>query len=83
MFNSNENIEIAKLESDRNNIRQPCQDIIIPKAYGQIDNVPSLDAYGKINMPQQYDQQMNADRMNPEILSAFKNNPYAQSLNSY
>ena len=83
MFNSNENIEIARRESDMNNIRQPCDGPIIRKQVGQINTIPSLDSYGKINMPQQYDQQMNSDRMNPDILSAFKSNPYAQSLNSY
>ena len=34
-------------------------------------------------MPQQYDLEVNTNRINPDILSAFKSNPYAQSLHSY
>ena len=31
---------------------------------------------------QTYDQKLNNDRINPDLLSAFKNNPYTQSLHS-
>ena len=34
-------------------------------------------------MPQQYNEQINCDRMNPDILQAFKSNPYTQSLKSF
>jgi hypothetical protein len=84
MFNSHDNIEIARQDSDRSNKRMPNQNLVIPQApYQGGDGIPSLETYGKINMPQQYSQELNNDRMNPDILSAFKNNPYTKSLNSY
>ena len=44
---------------------------------------PSMQTHGKINTPQYYDQCLNCDRIQPDILSAFKNNPYTQSLHSH
>lgn len=44
---------------------------------------PSMQTHGKVNAPQYYDQCMNCDRIQPDILSAFKNNPYTQSLHSH
>jgi hypothetical protein len=41
---------------------------------------PSVETYGSINMPQYYNQEINCERINPDILSAFKNNPYTHSL---
>ena len=43
---------------------------------------PCMDTHGKINAPQYYDQCNNCDRIQPDILSAFKDNPYTQSLHS-
>jgi len=54
-----------------------------PNAQSIASGIPSTDTLGKIVMPQQYDQTINSERMNPDILQAFKCNPYAQSLNSY
>jgi len=83
LFNQNTNIQIAKRDHDRENNRTYNKTRVIPEGNSVTGIVPSLETYGKINMPQQYNQQMNSDRMNPEILTAFKSNPYAQSLNSY
>ena len=83
IFNGSENMQFAKRENDIINQRLPCPDHIIQQPNSLADTIPSLDSFGKINMPQQQNQQINADRMNPDILSAFKSNPYAQSLNSY
>ena len=84
MFNSQDNIEIAKQDSDRSNKRMPTNNLVIPQTnYQSANGIPSLESYGKINMPQQYSQDVNNERMNPDILSAFKSNPYSQSLNSY
>ena len=33
--------------------------------------------------PQYYDNCQDCNRINPDILTAFKQNPYTQSLNSY
>ena len=85
MFNSQTNMDIAKKDTNRVNDRMQTTDFIYNQQMEPsiAANIPSADSYGKINMPQQYKQEVNSERMNPEILSAFKNNPYAQSLNSY
>jgi hypothetical protein len=45
---------------------------------------PSVETYGKPRMPQNYPRSaIECERINPEILDAFRNNPYTQSLNSY
>jgi len=41
---------------------------------------PSVQTYGSINMPQTYHESINCDRIQPDILNAFKNNPYTHSL---
>jgi hypothetical protein len=41
---------------------------------------PSLQTYGAIHAPQYYNECANCDRINPDILTAFKNNPYTHSL---
>lgn len=45
--------------------------------------IPSADTYGSINMPQNRLSNQGTERMNPDILTAFKNNPYTHSLNSW
>ena len=42
-----------------------------------------MDTYGKINTPQYYDQCQGCERISPDILTAFKKNPYTQSLQSW
>lgn len=45
---------------------------------------PSVETYGKARMPQNYPRNaIECERINPDILDAFRNNPYTQSLNSY
>lgn len=43
-------------------------------------NIPNIDTHGSINMPS-YTEKEN-DRLNPDLLQAFKNNPYTHSLHS-
>jgi hypothetical protein len=43
---------------------------------------PSVQTYGAIRAPQYYNECYGCDRINPDILTAFKNNPYTQSLTS-
>jgi hypothetical protein len=43
-------------------------------------NIPTVDTHGSINMPS-YTEKEN-DRLNPDLLQAFKNNPYTHSLQS-
>ena len=45
--------------------------------------IPCLDTYGKVNAPQYYNECKSCERIEPNILSAFKKNPYAQSLQSW
>jgi hypothetical protein len=45
---------------------------------------PSVETYGKTRMPQNYPRNaIECERINPDILDAFRNNPYTQSLSSY
>ena len=81
IFQPTANIQIAKKDKDRVNNRMQSDDFVQPRSLS--GSIPSLETYGKINMPQQYDLEVNTNRMNPELLSAFKNNPYTQSLQSY
>ena len=47
-------------------------------------NIPSVEQHGAINGGQVYNQEkIGTERMNPDLLNAFKRNPYTQSLNSY
>ena len=71
-----QNISIAKRDADRSPYRAHA-----PSA--QVNAIPSVETYGDINMPQLYDQNKSCDRINPDILKAFKENPYTQSLNSW
>jgi hypothetical protein len=41
---------------------------------------PSVQTYGAINAPQYYNECQMCDRIQPDILTAFKNNPYTHSL---
>lgn len=41
---------------------------------------PSKEIYQNVKFPQKLDQNMNCERIQPDILNAFKNNPYTQSL---
>ena len=45
---------------------------------------PSVEQYGKLHGTQEYDNnKIGSDRINPDLLNAFKSNPYTQSLNSW
>ena len=76
IFNQTDNISIQRKDSDRNNNRE-----FVPHS-GPV-NLPTMETHGKLRAGQQYDQNMSCERMNPDILTAFKNNPYTQSLNSW
>ncbi len=79
LLNSEENVHIDKNDNDRRNNR-----MWVRNSNSTINGtIPSVETYGKINVPQQYDNCQNCDRINPDILNAFKENPYTKSLNSY
>lgn len=73
LFNPNVNAQSYKLDSDRNNNR-----MWVPAATNAIG--PTLNTYGKVNVPQYNNQCTNCERIQPDILTAFKENPYTQSL---
>uniref|UniRef100_A0A6C0E6A0 DUF5899 domain-containing protein n=1 Tax=viral metagenome TaxID=1070528 RepID=A0A6C0E6A0_9ZZZZ len=73
LFNPVMNATISKLDSDRDNNRMWAPEAVIPAG-------PSVQTYGKINMPQYYNECYNCDRIQPDLLNAFRENPYTHSL---
>ena len=73
VFNQQMNVNISRQDSDRYNYRvnAPASVIAMP---------PSKEIYGKINVPQYYNECAGCDRIQPDILNAFRNNPYTHSL---
>ena len=79
VLNHEQQMKIDKNDTDRNNNR-----MWVRNGNSSINNaIPSVENHGKINMPQYYDNCHNCERINPEILTAFKENPYTKSLSSY
>jgi hypothetical protein len=78
LLNSNENMKIDKRDNDRDNNR-----MWAPQNHVAGGSVPSMETHGKMNMPQYYDNCQSCERIQPDILTAFKENPYTQSLNSF
>lgn len=76
LFNSNTNVNISRLDADRANHR----DMVMTNAPSSI---PSIDIYGKMTMPQSYDESKLNERIQPDILNAFRQNPYTHSLQTY
>lgn len=77
LLNHDENVHIDKKEGDRVNNR-----MWVPNG-GVAQAIPSVETHGKMNMPQYYNNCQGCDRIQPDLLTAFKQNPYTQSLNSY
>jgi hypothetical protein len=75
LFNNQNNISMNRDENVLTNNRQQ-----LPT--GGPNHVPSSQFIGEMNGPAGYDAQFNSSRMDAGLLSAFKNNPYTQSLNS-
>ena len=75
IFNTNLNVRVAKNEQDRNNTR-----MWVPSNMPQ--QAMSKEVYGKITEPQGYQQNIAIERMAPDLLNAFKANPYTHSLSS-
>ena len=73
VFNQQMNVNISRQDSDRYNYRvnAPAAVLAMP---------PSKEIYGKINVPQYYNENANCERIQPDILNAFRNNPYTHSL---
>ena len=80
MFNQVENISIHKRDGDRDNNRW-----WVPSSGGTagITARGVVENLDRVKVTQGYDQSVNNDRIAPELLNAFKNNPYTQSLTSW
>jgi hypothetical protein len=73
LFNQEMNIH-CKDDSDRFDGR-------MNPAYSRLSGLPpSTQTYGAVHAPQYYNECAGCDRINPDILSAFKENPYTHSL---
>ena len=80
IFNQNDNISITKRDGDRDNNRW-----WVPSA-GNTAGVTSrgaMENMDRVKVSQGYNQSINTDRIAPDILNAFKSNPYTQSLSSW
>jgi hypothetical protein len=80
IFNQQDNISIHRRDSDRDNNR-----MWVPSSgdtAGLTLRAPN-ETIDRVKVSQGYNQNMNTDRIAPDILSAFKNNPYTQSLSSW
>jgi hypothetical protein len=73
IYNQTMNVNIAKIDSDRDNTR-----MWVPNNMGYKPMVK--ENYGEIRTSQQYDQNMNCDRISPDLLDAFRKNPFTHSL---
>lgn len=83
IYNGSINMDIHRNQNDIFNTRAPVPDKKLPRPDNFWQQIPSSDNFGKVAPINQLSNNINEDRMNPEILSAFKSNPYAQSLQSY
>jgi hypothetical protein len=72
-FNNQYNVSIARQDADcfNNRVNAPSAVIKAP---------PSLTTYGKMNAPQYYDECVGCERISPDLLNAFRSNPYTHSL---
>ena len=76
MFNQTDNIHIDKIDGDRNNNRMWVKN-------GGIYSAPSMDTHGTMRGTVKHVDTHNFDRINPDLLTAFKSNPYTQCLQSW
>lgn len=72
IFNQHMNVNVARIDSDRNNNRQ-----WVPSNMPQ--TAISKEEYGQFRAPQQL-HNISCERMQPDLLTAFRSNPYTHSL---
>jgi hypothetical protein len=76
LFNGNINVNCYKQDTNRYDCRVNPAGSVIPLP-------ASVQTYGKINVPQYYNEcTIGCDRIQPDLLNAFKENPYTHSLTS-
>ena len=80
IFSQKDNISIHRRDSDRDNNRWWVPSSGNTAGFTARASTETLD---RMKVSESYDQNINTDRIAPEILNAFKNNPYTQSLSSW
>jgi hypothetical protein len=75
LFNQQMNVNIGKLDSDRNSMGFGAPMSVTPMG-------PIKENYGKMHGKQQYDDNAGCNRLDGALLSAFAANPYTHPLNS-
>lgn len=74
LFNGNINVNCYKQDTNRYDCRVNPAGSVIPMP-------GSVQTYGKINVPQYYNEcSIGCDRIQPDLLNAFRSNPYTHSL---
>ena len=74
VFNQQMNLTTIRSDSDRLDGR-------VNPAFSRLSGLPpSAQTYGAIRAPQYYNECAGCERIQPDILSAFKSNPYTHSL---
>jgi hypothetical protein len=74
IFNQQMHLTTIKADSDRLDGR-------VNPAFSKLSGLPpSVQTYGAIRAPQYYNECAGCDRIQPDILSAFRQNPYTHSL---
>lgn len=74
IFNQEMNVNISKQDVNRYDGR-------VNPAHSTLTGLPpSVSTYGAINAPQYYNECAGCDRIQPDILNAFRSNPYTHSL---
>ena len=74
-FNSNINVSMSRLDSDRENNRLWAPSAVTASG-------PSVHTYGSTNTPQYVNAYQDNNRIDSSLLTAFKENPYTHSLSS-
>lgn len=73
IFNQQMNMNISRQDVNRYDGRMGTPGSVFPAP-------PSVQTYGKINTPQYYNECASCERISPDLLNAFRNNPYTHSL---
>lgn len=75
-----QNVDVKRLDTDRKNPRDFEQDL--PNSNVPFQVLPTANPYSMTKEKNTVSNQSNIDRMQPDLLDAFRNNPYTQSLHS-
>lgn len=78
IFNQQMNVNIPRIDTDRENPR-----MWVPNCSNIAQLPMGKEQYGEMKGKQSYQENINLVRNEPDILQAFKSNPYTQSLSSW